>query len=169
MRTGMKSAPVPMVRSCDRGVCTSPRAEVMRLNKSAPQRSFPVARFTGARWVIVMDDEQWRFFSHDVPAAANERLTVLLEHLAEHGEGRLPRPGLRWLGQAVAENRGASIEARGCVLSGRVSVVEGRTHFFISQITLDDPEPAPSRPTRRKRNFDDRQGAFTFDHSKSGH
>jgi hypothetical protein len=115
-----------------------------------------------------MDDAIWQRFCDDVPSAANERLTVLLEFLAENGGARLPRPGLKWINSAVTgDARVATIEARGCVLSGRVSEVDRRSHFFINQITIDEPvKPRPVRRTRR--TVDERQGSLDFESRKSG-
>lgn len=111
-----------------------------------------------------MDEPTWHRFCNDVPASANERVTVLLEHLAEHGEGDLPRPGLRSISAAVGgEGRTATLEARGCVLTGRVSSVDGRSHFFVTRITIDDLEAAPTRPRRRRKQTDERQGKLELE------
>ncbi|MEH3036189.1 MAG: hypothetical protein PGN23_06815 [Sphingomonas adhaesiva] len=106
-----------------------------------------------------MDDDLWDRFRTLVPAAANERLTVKLEHLAQRGEADMPRPRLRW-DQASVEPGGAvaSLEARGTVIRGTVSTIEGRRHLFVRSIAVDPAEERPATPRRRGKPPDERQG-----------
>lgn len=120
---------------------------------------FSAARFSGPCWVVVMDDDLWDRFRTAVPTAANERMTIKLEHLAAFGETDMPRPRLRWE-QDAADPGGAIayIEARGTVLRGTVSTVDGRRHLFVRSIAVDPAEERPTTGRRRGRPPDERQG-----------
>lgn len=133
------------------------------MGSRVPKAAFPTARFAGGRWVVLMDDPLWDRFCKEVPASANERLTVKLRHLAEHGEDDMPRPRLRI--EADPQHPGvaiASVEARGTILRGQVSTVEGRRHLFARSITIDPIEERPATVRRSRRVHDDRQGDLSF-------
>lgn len=131
---------------------------------SAAGPAFPTPRFSGPRWVVIMDEALWRRFRTEVPAAAYERLTVKFEHLAKHGEADMPRPRLRWSPcPDTTSTRIATIEARGTVISGRVTEIDGRKHFFIQSIAVDPADEAAPARRGRKRSPDKRQGVLRLE------
>jgi hypothetical protein len=119
----------------------------------------PLARFEGARWNVAMCESDWRIFCERISSAANERLTVVLEHFCAAGEDDLPGGSLRWMTPLPSDPPGVAMgafEARGVVLHGRKAVSGGRDTFFVTQIVVDQPQP--TRPSGRRRNSDERQG-----------
>ena len=120
------------------------------------------ARFSGQRWVVAMTDLLWQQFC-DVPDTANERLTAILEQLAKRGEADLPGRTFRWVNERGDHRASlAEIEARGVVLRGHVSPVEGRPQLFVTNITVDEAEEPVAR-ARPRKSPDERQSMFKFD------
>lgn len=130
----------------------------------------PLARFEGPRWAVAMCEGDWVRFGDDVPSEANERLTVIFEHLCRYGEDHLPKGVLRWMTPRVGDHAGVvtgAFESRGVVVHGRRSVVEGRATFFVTGIVVDppavEPEQGRGRGRGRARGQDGRQGLLPLD------
>lgn len=105
-----------------------------------------------------MDEATWSTFCDKVPAPANERLTVMLEHLVAEGEASLRRAGCRRDATGPGPG-GMTIEARGTVLRGHVSLIGRKEHFFVTAITVDRAdETGVQRSVRSRARPDERQG-----------
>lgn len=126
------------------------------------------ARFEGARWAVAMREVDWRQFC-SLPNAANDRLTVVLDHFCAHGEGDLPRSAFSWMSASASDPkdvRCGAFEARGVVIHGRRASSDARNIFFVTRITVDQPPDV--QPRRRKRASDPRQGALPFNKTDKG-
>lgn len=116
-----------------------------------------------------MTDAIWNRFC-DMPQNANIRLTVALEDLARRGEKNVPGRGFRWVGKPTsARPQLVEIEARGVVLTGHVSPIDGRQQLFVTDIIVDEAEETAAPVGRKRRSPDDRQGKFKFERSSVGH
>jgi len=128
----------------------------------------PLARFTGARWIVAMCETDWGKFRYEIAPETNERLTAILESFSEDGEADLPRGSFRWFARAPHDPIGVEMgafEARGVVLHGRRAVIDGRDAFFITGVVDDAPSPGPAKRKRRER--DERQTLLPLDYGKT--
>lgn len=127
-----------------------------------PPKLIHVARFSGERWVVAMNETDWLTFCA-LPAAANCRLALMFEHFCRHGDGDLPKACVRWMTPAAnaasLRNMGA-FEAYGVIVQGRRVAQGSPGTFHVTDIFSESFKP-PAHRARQTRS-DDRQAPLPF-------
>lgn len=114
-----------------------------------------------------MGETEWALFCSSIGTDARNRLLVIFEHFCDDGEADLPSRAFGWLASdpdVPGGSRQGAFEAHGVVVRGRQGTIDKEKIFYVTEISMDPPQPA----TRGRIRADDRrQGRLPFPRNPS--